>query len=87
MEGTLSQFQGMKSALIMFEEKNKKLMGDNQEYVKQMIAMKESRAQLMNDCLSGKMNADVSNNSVSSIVDLSHTLLPSCLMLLLKQMG
>ena len=44
----------------MFEEKNKKLVADNQEYVKQMIAMKESRAQLMNDCLSGNLTAEVS---------------------------
>ena len=51
----------MKSALIMYEEKNKKLIADNQEYVKQMISMKESRGQLMNDCLSGKMNPEVSN--------------------------
>ena len=43
----------------MYEEKNKKLMSDNQEYVKQMISMKESRAQLMNDCLSGKMNPEL----------------------------
>ena len=43
----------------MYEEKNKKLMSDNQEYVKQMISMKESRGQLMNDCLSGKMNPEL----------------------------
>ena len=44
----------------MFEEKNKKLLTDNQEYVKQMISMKESRAELMNDCLSGKFTSEVS---------------------------
>ena len=44
----------------MFEEKNKKLLADNQEYVKQMISMKESRAELMNDCLSGKFTTEVS---------------------------
>ena len=50
----------MKSALVMFEEKNKKLVADNQEYVKQMIAMRESRAQLMNDCLSGRLTSESS---------------------------
>ena len=40
----MTQYQGMQSALQIFEEKNKKLMADNQEYVKQMIQMKESRA-------------------------------------------
>ena len=49
----------MKSALIMSEEMNKKLKADNQEYVKQIISMKESRAQLMNDCLSGKLSAEM----------------------------
>ena len=44
----------------MFEQKNKKLVTDNQEYVKQIIEMKESRAQMMNDCLSGKMSSEVS---------------------------
>jgi len=40
----MGQFEGMQSALTMFEEKNKKLATDNQEYVKQIITMKESRA-------------------------------------------
>ena len=60
----------MQSALQIFEEKSKKLMTDNQEYVKQMIAMKESRAQLMNDCLSGKISQDVSNPSLHNISSL-----------------
>ena len=44
LDSVSTQFEGMKSSLLMFEEKNRKLMADNQEYVKQMIAMKESRA-------------------------------------------
>ena len=59
---TTSQFAGLQSSLKMFEEKNKKLVVDNQEYVNQIIQMKESRAQLMNDCLSGKMNSEVRNS-------------------------
>ena len=64
---TLGQFNGMQSALTMFEQKNKKLVTDNQEYVKQIIEMKESRAQMMNDCLSGKMSSEVSKLNVYTL--------------------
>ena len=67
LESTQSQFQGMKSALIMYEEKNKKLMADNQEYVKQMISMKESRANLMNDVLSGQINSEAGQRIQSNM--------------------
>ena len=40
----LQQTYGMQSSLSMLEEKNRKLVADNQEYVNQMIQMKESRA-------------------------------------------
>lgn len=44
LQQTMSQFAGLQSSLTMFEEKNKKLVTDNQEYVNQIIHMKESRA-------------------------------------------
>ena len=40
---------------MISEEKNKKLIEDNSQYVKQMIEMKENRARFMNDFLSGKI--------------------------------
>lgn len=44
--------------MLMLEEKNKRLMEDNVEYVKEMIKMKENMASTINDLLSGKMSRD-----------------------------
>ena len=50
----------MHTTLAMYEEKSRKLGVDNKEYVKQIISMKGNRAQMMNECMTGRMNSDVS---------------------------
>ena len=41
--------------------RNKKLLDDNVEYVQQMLAMKENRANIINDLTSGKVSKEQLN--------------------------
>ena len=68
----------MLTTLDSYDAKNRKLQTDNKEYVQQIISMKENRAQIMNDAMTGRLTSDVSTSGRSKLRETMITLRCVC---------